>query len=239
MKTQKPKTGTISPSRKPVIIDNTKDKLNWSFSFKYFKQIKHFGLGETSTKWFVSLLEKLSDLSKEKIDDFFKVHQTKEANRYHKIDWGATNIPITRNNLHWIDKNIIENEEDYPFFQFQISKGLGRIVGFWEENYRFFNIVLLDSKHNLQPSKNYNFKIDETTIEHCELTTLLLAIDKLKGLKCLHDGCKFKEELCNLPLKVDRGKLVCFLLEEEYYQEFIDKTKAKSIKDLIELGLLS
>ena len=64
MKTQKPKTGTISPSRKPVIIDNTKDKLNWSFSFKYFKQIKHFGLGETSTKWFVSLLEKLSDLSK-------------------------------------------------------------------------------------------------------------------------------------------------------------------------------
>ena len=138
-----------------------------------------------------------------------------------------------------MDKEVIENEEDYPFFQFQISTGLGRIIGFWDENYRFFNIVLLDPKHNLQPSKNYNYKVDNTSIEHSEITSLLMDIDIIKGLNCLIDGCRCKEEINKLPTKLNRGRFVYFQVDEEYYDDFLEKTQNKSIKDLIELGLLS
>jgi len=201
--------------------------------------MEYFGVGETSTKWFVSLLEKLRDLSKEDRDSFLKDHRMKDANRYHLIDWDAKNIPIRRSDIDWVEKEVIQNEEDYPFFQFQISTGLGRIIGFWDENYRFFNIVLLDPKHNMQPSKDYDYKVDNTSIEHCELTSLLMDIDGIKGLNCLIDGCRCKEELNKLPTKLNRGRFVYFQIDEDYYGEFLEKTQSKSIKELIELGLLS
>lgn len=239
MNKPKPIVGRVKPTNKPVIHTGKEDQRNWSFSFRHFKQIDYFGLGEISSKWFVSLLERLRDLSKEDIDTFFKDHRTKEANRFHKINWDAQNIPIKRSDIDWIDKNIIDNDEDYPFFQFQISSGLGRVIGFWNEDYRYFNIVLLDPKHNLQPSKNYNYRVDMTTIEYCELTSLLMDIDRIKGSKCLIDGCHCKDEMNKLPTKLHRGRFVYFQIEEDYYDEFLIKTKNKSIKDIIELGLLS
>ncbi len=220
MSKQKPVVGNAIPTKIPVIIDKEKDQRNWSFSFRYYNQAEYFGLGETSIKWFVSLLERLRDLCKEDIDNFFKDHRIKDANRYHKIDWDAINIPIKRSEINWVDKNVIENEEDYPFFQFQISTGLGRVIGFWNEDYRFFNIVLLDPKHNMQPSKYYEYKVDDTTIEHCEFTSLLMDIDNIKGLDCLIDGCHCKNELNKLPTKLNRGKFVYFQLDEDYYGEF-------------------
>jgi hypothetical protein len=239
MNKNKPIVGTAKKTNQPVIKVVEKDQRNWSFSFKYYNQMKHFGLGGISPKWFVSLLEKLKDLSKENIDSFLKDHRTKDANRYHLVKWDAIKIPIKRKNIYWVDKEVIENEEDYPFFQFQISTGLGRIIGFWDENYRFFNIVLLDPKHNLQPSKNYNYKVDNTSIEHSEITSLLMDIDIIKGLNCLIDGCRCKEEINKLPTKLNRGRFVYFQVDEEYYDDFLEKTQNKSIKDLIELGLLS
>jgi len=239
MSKQKPVVGNATPTKKPVINDNEKDQLNWSFSFRYFNQMEYFGLSETSTKWFVSLIERLRDLCKENIDSFFKDYGVKDANRYHKINWDAKNIPISRNNIDWVDKNIIENEEDYPFFQFQISKGLGRVIGFWNEDYRFFNIVLLDPKHNMQPSKDYDYKVDDTSIEHCELTSLLMDIDRIKGMNCLINGCQCKEELNKMPTKLNRGRFVYFQIDDDYYGDFLEKTQNKSVKELIELGLLS
>lgn len=239
MSKQKPIVGNAVPTKKPVVNVSEKDQRNWSFSFRYYNQTEYFGLGGISAKWFVSLLEKLRDLSKEDIDSFLKDHKTKGTNRYHLIEWDAINIPIKRSDIDWVDKEVIQNDEDYPFFQFQISKGLGRVIGFWDEDYRFFNIVLLDPKHNMQPSKDYGYKVDDTTIEHCEMTSLLMDIDGIKGLSCLIDGCRCKEELNKLPTKLNRGRFVYFQINEEYYAEFLDKTKNKSIKELIELGLLS
>ncbi len=235
----KPVVGNAIPTNKPILLDTVKDQQNWSFSFRYYNQTDYFGLGETSTKWFVSLLEKLRDLCKEDYDNFFKDHRIKDANRYHPINWEAKNIPIRRTDIDWVDVNVIENEEDYPFFQFQISKGLGRVIGFWEQDYRFFNIVLLDPKHNMQPSKIFDYKVTDTTIEYCELSSLLMDIDNIKGLNCLIDGCQCKEELNKIPTKLNRGNFVYFQLEDEYYGEFVEQTKNKSIKALIELGLLS
>jgi hypothetical protein len=235
---KKPVVGQVNPTHHPIILAETRNQHSWSFSFRYYNQIKYFGLGETSTKWFISLIERLRDLCKEDVDNFFKDHRLKDANRYHKINWDSKNIPIKRTDINWVDKDVIENEDDYPFFQFQISTGLGRVIGFWNEDYRFFNIVLLDPKHNIQPSKDFEYRVDDTTIEYCELTSLLMDIDNIKGLDCLIDGCHCKEELNKLPTKLNRGRFVYFQLEEDYYEEFLKKTKNKSIKDIIELGLL-
>ena len=233
-----PVVGTVSPTRRPVVLETQKGKPTWSFSFHYFKQIDYFGLGEMQSKWFVSLFERLKDLGGKDIDTFFKDHALKDANRYHKIDWNATNIPIARTEIDWVDKEIIENEVDFPFFQFQISTGLGRVIGFWAPNYTCFHIVLLDPKHNMQPSKNYGYRIEDTTVEHGEFASLLMDIDRIKGLNCLIKGCKCKGELNKIPTNLNRGKFVYFQLDDDYYQEFLQQTQNKSVKEIIELGLL-
>lgn len=223
----------------PVVSEKIKDQHNWSFSFRYFNQIDFFGLGSVDPKWFVSLLDRLRDLCKEDINSFFRNHALKDGNRYHIINWEARNIPIKRTEIDWVDRNIIENEEDYPFFQFQISTGLGRVIGFWNEDYRFFNIVLLDPKHNMQPSKKFNYRVDDTSILYCEMTSLLIDVDRAKGLKCIGEGCKCKEVIHQIPTKLNRGKFVYFQLDDEYYDYFLEATKEKSIKELIEIGIIS
>jgi hypothetical protein len=240
MDTNKPVIGNQVSTNKPV-IKKIKDQLDWSFSFKYFKQIDFFGLGEMQTKWFVSLIDKLTELSKENINEFFKDHRKKEGNRYHPINWDSKNIPIERKDINWVDKNVIDNEDDYPFFQFQISTGLGRIIGFWQENYEHFFIVLLDPLHNMQPSKNFDYKVDPTTIQYCELASLLIDLDKIKNTKCNNNtnGCACKKEISKIPTKLNRGNYVYFQLEDEYYEDFCKKLEEKSIQEIIELGLLS
>lgn len=239
MSKYKPVLQDVKPSKKPVLGKDIKDQLTWSFSFKYFNQTDYFGLGETDAKWFVSVIERLRDLGKEDIDTFIKDHRIKDANRYHKINWDATNIPIKRDEINWVDKIIIENEEDYPFFQFQVSKGLGRVIGFWKEDYSAFFIVLLDPKHNMQPSKYFNYKVDDTSILPCEYTSLLCDIDEIRGIKCSNIECDCRKKLDNLPTNLNRGRFVYFQLDEDFYNEFIQVTKNKSIREIIENGLIN
>ena len=69
--------------------------------------------------------------------------------------------------------NIIRenNEEDF-FWQFQLSKGTGRVVGFFDQTNSIFYIVLLDPKHNIQPSKNFGYAVDDTEIAITEFERL-------------------------------------------------------------------
>jgi hypothetical protein len=223
----KPITGKFSFSEK------------WSFSFEYFKQIEYFGLGETNTKWFVSFLEKLKELSNANPQEFEKNQRLRNANRYHKINWSAKNIPYSRTDFTWISEDIIKNEEEFPFFQFQISQALGRIIGFWDLNNRSFQIVLLDSKHNMQPSKKYSYSVDDTTELCCEMTSLLIDIESIKKVKCKNDNCEVKSSLHTLPSKLNRGNFVYMMLEDDYYASLEEKLKTHSIREIIELGLLS
>lgn len=221
--------------KKPIIKDQ-KERL-WSFSFKYFKQIDYFGLNGMQNKWFITLLDKFNELSKYDINLFSADHALKIANRYHIIDWNAKNIPLKRAEINWIDKDIIENEEDFPFFQFQLSKALGRIIGFWESDYSSFNIVLLDPKHNLQPSKYFDYKVDNTTILECEFTSLIVDLDRIKTIECTDKDCKCKAELEKIPVNLNRGNFIYFQVDDDYYHHFIEQTKDKSVKEIIETGI--
>src|SRR4051794_32604695 len=51
--------------------------------------------------------------------------------RYHEINWKARNVPINLEDLDWIDREYIKNQEEFPLVQFQVTKALGRIIGFW------------------------------------------------------------------------------------------------------------
>jgi hypothetical protein len=236
---QKPVLTKTPEAKRPVLGKGFLDDRKWSFSFKYFGQDRYFGLGDSEPKWFVSLLERLKDLSTQNIDSFLSDYGVKDAYRFHKIDWNATNIPIHRKDINWVDKNIIDNEGDYPFFQFQVSKGKGRVVGFWEPGYDCFYIVLLDSKHNLQPSKDYDYKVNDTVILHCQYTALMLDIDRVKGIQCAANDCRCKNELTQIPKKSDGGNVIYFKIADDYLEEFHSKTKHKSLKEIIELGLLA
>jgi len=231
-----PITNKAAKVRQPVIL-NLKE-IRWSFSFKYFRQIDYFGLGDTEPSWFISLLERLKDLSEQTIDLLITDYTRRDAYRFHKIDWDATNIPLIRSDFNWLDKNVVENEEDYPFYQFQISKALGRVVGYFDETYQHFYIVLLDHKHNLQPSKHNDYKVDDTTELFCELTSLMMDIDRIRGIKCSSEGCKCKNELVLLPTKLGRGKFIYCKMDDDYHQELVRITSNKSIKEIIEMGIL-
>lgn len=186
----KPVLGVAPPEiRRPAPSPFRAVDQRWGFSFRYWRQIKHFGLDHSEPKWFVSLLEKLQTLSSENIDNFIGDIRKKDNYRYHIINWNAKNIPIQRKDLNWLHQDYLNNEEDYPLVQFQVSKALGRIVGFFDEN-RIFNIVLLDPLHNIQPTKSHNYRVDQCNPLRCEYTHMKLSLEELaENNDCQKQSC--------------------------------------------------
>ncbi|PJJ68142.1 hypothetical protein [Chryseobacterium geocarposphaerae] len=223
-------------SKKPVVTKSRPEQKYWSFSFKYFREIEYFGVGDKNASWFISVLDKLKDMCNYDIDSFLANATIKQASRYHKINWEQKNIPLAREDFNWIDKSIIQNDDEFPFVQFQISKSLGRVVGFWYES--IFYIVILDPMHNIQPAKSYNYAVDKTKIADNDYTSLLMDIDKIRRISCNHD-CNIYKELCLIPTKMNTSNFYYFSLEDDYYAEFTEKIKDKSITELIELGIAS
>ena len=115
-------------------------KIYWSFGFKFYKQIDLFGFSNIQLEWFTSVFDRLRDTSKMEYKGMTDVLE--DGYRYHIISWDAKNCPLVRNEFDWIDCDYLNNEIEYPLCQFHISKGKGRIIGFWDEN-NIFQIVLL------------------------------------------------------------------------------------------------
>jgi hypothetical protein len=130
----------------------------WTFGFCSFNQIKYFGFDNIASTWFASLFERLKDLSGETVDGFLQDVDKKQARRFHDIDWAATAIPIKRSDLDWLPVEVKNNPDEFPMQQFQVSKALGRIVGYFDGE-QVFQIVLLDPLHNLQPSGAHNYRV--------------------------------------------------------------------------------
>ena len=197
-----------------------------TFSFKYFTQQEYFGIGDQDATWFANLFERIKDLSG-KTRTIIENPTDRDAYRLHPIDWNAKNCPITIGDLLSVPQNIKDNAEDDFFWQFQLSKGTGRVVGFFNEDFTTFYIVLLDPKHNIQPSRDYGYSVDETTAAITEYERIQMCIvDVIKGCgKCSTD-CK------NCPLPQ---------LKEEYirsgvFYASIDSELKEQYKELIESG---
>lgn len=224
------------------VTSSPKESNKFSFSFRFWKQIEYFGLSNSETKWFVSLLNQLNNLSSIDIDDFLKDGKQRNAYRYHKIKWDQKNIPVQRLELDWVDPFYLDNKDDYPFVQFKISFSFGRIIGFLDEN-RVFNVVLLDPLHNIQPSKLYNYKVDNCYPLACKHTTLLSNINEiLERESCPknHD-CSILNQFKILPLNncLTAGVFI-YLLKEHNYKEIlrlIEEGTCDSVEQVLEYGI--
>lgn len=171
---------TNSRRSKASLVQSTFSKDKISFSFAYFEQRDKFGVGDMSPHWFVSLIERLKDISGKTIG-FWSDYIAKRAYRIHPINWSQPNIPLKREDLTTIPIEYRMNEDDFPLLQLEISQGTGRIIGFFAESSSVFFIALLDPKHNMQPTQLYGYKVDDTRI----LPTLYeSAINEAQ--KCIH-----------------------------------------------------
>ena len=106
VKTQKIPKDTKSPQSQ-----------KWVFSFVYWRQIKNFGLecSKVNAGWFVSLLDRLKDLSSKSIEEI-KI-STDEIWRCHAIDWEHRHTTIKKRDFSWIPSDYLESEE-IEFYQF-------------------------------------------------------------------------------------------------------------------------
>jgi len=199
-----------------------------TFSFRYFAQQQYFGIGDQDAPWFANLFDRVKDLSGKTKSSILDNPTEKDAYRFHPIDWSAKNCPITIDDLVSVPKIIKDNAEDDFFWQFQLSKGTGRVVGFFNEDFSIFYIVLLDPKHNIQPSKDYGFSVDETTIAITEYERIQM---------CIADAVRGTENC----LPENRGSCPLTQLNDEYlrsgvFYASIDLELKEKYKDLIESG---
>lgn len=222
-----------------------KDRL-WSFSFRYWTQLKYFGLkGEgIDMPWVVSVLERLKQLSADYVETVLKNHAMKGQLRFHPIDWQAQNIPIGQTDISGLPAHYT-NSPEFALHQFQVSTGKGRVVGFFDENW-VFNIVLLDPLHNLQPSKHFDYAVDPCWPLSCELTSLCEGIKE--GIaQCTTYGCQAAKQVALLAhgheQHHEQFEILMVKVKDQtqlqWAKELVAQGKVASIAEIFEAGLLS
>lgn len=241
VKPQKPVLAPDVPARgvRPVVKKAPPSK-KWTFSFRYWRQIDYFGLDQSRDKWFVALLQKLSDLSGLDMDLFKRDRDMIDHWRYHKINWNQRNIPVKRADLNWIPDMYLKNEEDYELIQFQISQALGRVIGFWDETYTF-NIVLLDPLHNMQPSEAFNYRVRDCSPLNTDFADLVKDIESAKSRICQQPECPVNLDLKQLP-QCNYGQTIIILRLNDEQSNLIASTMEKhnlTIEELLEYGTVN
>lgn len=152
------------------------EKTQLSFSFQYFRQIPYFQIGQEDNNWFVSLLARLQDLCG-KDSELMADVTAKSQYRLHPIIWSQTNIPLKKDDLNWVPEKYLNNPE-IEFQQFEISQATGRVVGFFNETNEIFYIVLLDPRHNIQPTLKTGYRVDKTYQGLTDYEELLTQIER-------------------------------------------------------------
>lgn len=178
---------TEESNYKPLIPQTDHKNLKYfSFSFKYFNQIRYFGVGNKDATWFANLYDRLKDLSN-KTNAMLEDSKLRFDYRMHPINWNAKNCPITIDDLG-LPRIITDNMEDDFIWQFQLSKGTGRVVGFFNEDHTIFYVVLLDPEHNIQPAGDYNYTVNDTEIALTDYEKIQSVINELESLR---KGCEY------------------------------------------------
>ncbi|MFA6090005.1 MAG: hypothetical protein WC755_09185 [Candidatus Woesearchaeota archaeon] len=216
-------------------ISVTPEKHKWSFSFEHFNQIQYFGLDRgVNNSWFVSLIERMKELSSIHPEDFFRNRILKDRWRYHEVNWNSTNIPISKSDLKWVDKELLNNDIDFPFYQFHVSKAKGRIVGFWNGGHTIFYIVLLDPLHNIQPAGGkYNYRVDDCYPLGCHLSSLTKDIEDIKAKPCKVDGCDIFKNIMAIPKRQNDTNAVVAYLDDDTLNELNKILGKKTLSDIL------
>lgn len=218
----------------------------WSFGFRYFREIKNFGLqaDKIEKKWPLSLLYRLGELSNLTLDSVLESRAVQEGTlRIHDINWKQRNIPIQRDDIDWIGEEYKANPEEFPLFQISVSKAEGRFVGFLDEA-NVFQVVLLDPLHNAQPSKFNDYTVQLCHPLGCEITTIKyqanVALKKIEGRGC---GCAAEiSAAMNWTKRMPGAAVVIPVLTGsaiEDADDLIQKGQAKSYAHIFEEGLVA
>jgi hypothetical protein len=222
-----------------------KEKL-WKFSFRFWRQIDNFGFNGANLDvgWFVSLLDQLKTLSQETVDAIRRGRDSRKADvlRYHEINWSQRNIPLQRHDFDWLPGDFLNNEAEYPFYQFQISTGNGRIVGFWDDE-DVFNMLLLDPRHNMQPSNDFNYRVDpcnsmRNQFEQLEHVFHVFRAETENGCAA-QPNCLARTRL--LELRGDSSGSLVITVSQDHWQDISSHIKAgtiASVDDLFAFALL-
>lgn len=218
----------------------------WNFSLRYWVQLDWFGLHGKGidNQWLVSVLERLKQLPSEPIERVYRDGVMRDAMRYHPINWQATNIPIAKTEIPGLPSYCIDNPE-FELHQFQISKGKGRVVGFFDEIW-VFNIVLLDPLHNLQPSKSFGYAVDPCQPLSCEITSLREGIRESIS-DCAVVGCHAREKVAALvdghEKHLDQFEILMLKLKDQsllqWANDLVAKGQVGSLAEIFETGLLT
>lgn len=209
-------------------------------SFRYWDQIEFFGLKQASRGWFVSLLCRLGDIASLGLDEFRDESIDDETRRIHKIDWAAKNCPIRRENLDWIPRQYMDSPENYPIYQFAVSKGKGRVHGFFDEN-DVFNVVLLDPFHNLQPSRKVRYKVRPCGVAPSDIEELLANIESAQRSIPCGEPCGAHRALKSLPSASNEFPVVAVRVEPSVVadvEKLISLGAAKGWDAVIEAGVI-
>jgi hypothetical protein len=138
-----------------------------------------------------------------------------------------------------VDSVYLSNEEEFPFYQFTISKANGRVVGFWNENHTIFYVVLLDPLHNLQPSKNFDYKVDDCYPLSCEYSSLIREIELTADTRSNCESCNIKSDLKNIPKKLTQSNAIIGYLDDDFLDEYEKLSEKFSLSEILELGILA
>jgi len=151
---------------RPVVVciphANPHDDRRWRFSFLYWHEREYFGIGGEDAGWFAALFERLKIFSQFTVSEVLEKLNLRDKLRFHPVNWSAKNMPIQKKDLVEVPRNIRDGPE-FELYQFQLSKATGRVIGFFDMD-MVFHILLLDPLHNLQPSKDFNWRVRPTDL---------------------------------------------------------------------------
>lgn len=182
------------------------EKKRISFSFSFFKQIENFGIAGKDSAWFTGLTDQLKILSEKEFDDLVCNPSAKQYFRLHPLEFGAGVSALTADDFSFIPDSFRPKGKDSGYWQFQISKANGRVIGFFNEDHTIFYIVFLDPNHNAQLSNYSDYKVRPIEPQVSEIDDLYIKISRLTELDCAlkQQGSEFLYQGDNLYMCIDR-----------------------------------
>lgn len=170
-----------------------------TISFEYWRQVEYFAFDPSPQAWLVDLLTRIGVVSQFTREQWNGEAKDRPPWRYHRVTLEGS-CPIRRLDLNWLPKTVVNDEEQFPFYQFSLGTGDGRVLGYWETNDRFA-VILLDPHHNLYPDERFG-GVKECVESPGQTGLVHLALDYVRETRqCTDDTCAVHRELATIAVR--------------------------------------